>query len=354
MIPMLVAVLLTSSAASVVATTYVVDPSGGGDFETLPSAMWYVNWPDTVELVPGTYAVTSGVPGWPIGLDDTSPCVVGRDGADHTTLLGDGVTVAFLVPYEVFNARMDFEGITFRDLGELFGRGGPYGGEGGGSMRLVDSVVENCGSNRAVDAQWCLSESGLISGCRIVGNPGRGIFTYHYFGAIEECEIAHNGGTGIGGLCCEEPLIRQNHIHHNAYYGVSAIWMYTVEYNLIESNGTGGLSIYDGGSHSHNVIRWNPIGIEHWGVLGSIHENDIYDNEQYNVRYTETYASDRDLTMNWWGTTDPDEIAAGIWDCNDDPNVGLCVVFDPWCWSPGCTGTTVQPTTWGGIKALYR
>ena len=64
--------------------------------------------------------------------------------------------------------------------------------------------------------------------------------------------------------------------------------------------------------------------------------------------------SDYDATMNWWGTTDPDLIAEHIWDCNDDPGLGVCILFDPFCKNPNCEPTLVEPVTWGAIKLLYR
>ena len=39
--------------------------------------------------------------------------------------------------------------------------------------------------------------------------------------------------------------------------------------------------------------------------------------------------------------TDPDEIAARIWDCNDDPGIPTYVLFQPFCGAPGCPVTPV-------------
>ena len=56
---------------------------------------------------------------------------------------------------------------------------------------------------------------------------------------------------------------------------------------------------------------------------------------------------------NWWGTTDPNEIAEMIWDCRDDPAT-RCVDFEPWCAAPGCEPVPVESESWGAIKAMYR
>ena len=62
-----------------------------------------------------------------------------------------------------------------------------------------------------------------------------------------------------------------------------------------------------------------------------------------------------DATTTWWGTTDPEEIAASIWDCVDDPaNIAGCVVFDPWSEEPGCGYSAAESASWGSIKAMYR
>ncbi len=333
------------------ADTYTVDPAGGGDFETLPMAMWCVNWPDTVELAPGSFEVSADVPGWPVELNSSSPCLVGRDGAGATILQGDGLTAAFLIPAGEFGARMHFHRITFRDLGELFSHADACCG---GFLQFTDNVVDNCGGYYGLDARWSPSTASLISRCTVTNSSGDGIFTYAYGGTIEYCEVSYNGGNGISGLSGEEPVIRFNHIHHNAYRGVGASFIYTVEDNIIEDNGLTGISTPSSGSFRRNIIRRNWIGIAHGGSIGSIHENDIYDNIEFNVKFYVSYSGSFDLTMNWWGTVDPEEIAAGIWDCNDDPGVGVCALFDPWCMTPGCSAIPVEQSSWGRVKALYR
>ena len=83
----------------------------------------------------------------------------------------------------------------------------------------------------------------------------------------------------------------------------------------------------------------------------------------FEVKLTETLEPNTlDFTGNWWGTDDPDSIAALIWDCNDDPGVQGCVDFSDWCGDPSCAGqvTSVpeagepEPTTWSRLKSIYR
>ena len=57
-----------------------------------------------------------------------------------------------------------------------------------------------------------------------------------------------------------------------------------------------------------------------------------------------------DLTGNWWGTTDGDQIAAWIYDANDNPQVGTVVQYVPFLDHP--VGT--ERKTLGGIKGMFR
>jgi hypothetical protein len=52
---------------------------------------------------------------------------------------------------------------------------------------------------------------------------------------------------------------------------------------------------------------------------------------------------------NWWGTDDPLEIAARIYDRNDNSSIHGEVDFTDYLSSPG-----VEQTSWGSIKALFR
>lgn len=57
-----------------------------------------------------------------------------------------------------------------------------------------------------------------------------------------------------------------------------------------------------------------------------------------------------DLTNNIWGVTDAAAIDALIWDHNDDPSNPCTVLYEPYVGQP----VSVEPTTWGDLKALWR
>jgi len=182
--------------------------------------------------------------------------------------------------------------------------------------------------------------------------------TYHTSAAVEDNEIYRNA-HGIVDDCCNGPAIRRNRVHHNDGYGIRTGYadIEIVEDNLIENNGGIGLAVGYSGPVQDNVVRNNAVGVAATSWLGtyvSLHNNDIYDNTDANLEIRTDRTGTWDCTSNWWGTTDPAVIAEMIWDCNDDPELLICVEFDPFCTSPGCEPTAVEATTWGGVKALYR
>ncbi|MEZ4387989.1 MAG: hypothetical protein R3D98_10535 [Candidatus Krumholzibacteriia bacterium] len=65
--------------------------------------------------------------------------------------------------------------------------------------------------------------------------------------------------------------------------------------------------------------------------------------------YHPSFQQDIDLSGNYWGTTDVEEIAEGIWDCHDDDHAYHCVVFEPLADEPVRT----EPHSWSAIKSLF-
>ncbi|MBK7670634.1 MAG: right-handed parallel beta-helix repeat-containing protein [bacterium] len=57
-----------------------------------------------------------------------------------------------------------------------------------------------------------------------------------------------------------------------------------------------------------------------------------------------------DLTNNNWGVTDAAAIDAMIWDHHDDPNNPCTVIYQPYVGQP----VSIESTTWGGLKSLWR
>ena len=59
-----------------------------------------------------------------------------------------------------------------------------------------------------------------------------------------------------------------------------------------------------------------------------------------------------DFTLNWWGTTDADEIAEWIWDGHDDSSGNLLIYIDyiPFLGGP----VRVEQHSLSAVKELFR
>lgn len=322
-----------------------VDPGGGGDVLSIPEGVWNGGIDDTVLVAAGTYEVSPDT--WPIALHGGSPTIMSESGAAATVIQGDGTTSPFRVAAHTGDSRIRIVGFTIRETPAPILNQTAVTAE----MLFTDNVVED--NATGVDVRQSV---GLVARNVIHRNGEYGLSIYHFDGVIESNEICGNG-AGIRGVCCEEPAIRHNHIHHNAGYGIKTGFTGNITYNLIEHNGAEGIRCQCTGVMEHNVIRENAVGIhaESWAMC-SLHENDICGNTSFNLRCSTgfTQFTEWDATMNWWGTTDPDEIATGIRDCEDDPGILCRVLFDPWCETPGCGVTPVEPSSWGTIKSMFR
>ena len=339
--------LLSGSGA---AGTIVVDPVGGGNFDNIPEAMFHGTADDTVLVLPGFYEVETGIPHpWPIPLTADSPVLVSQAGAELTLIFGDGLLTAFEVPDGTFGARVFIAGFQFRLLEKPLDWGYPVSG----TVSFTDNTVEGC--ETGLDVR--LGE-GLVARNRIEGPGVCGIQAGHFEGVIEDNEVYGflDGIMGTGNAT----VMQRNHVHDNEISGVVGFDDCVAIDNTVENNGWYGFSVSFDAHLTGNVIRGNGTGVDFWGGShnGFMNGNDICDNVDFAVHsYSGEHIPDPpdfDATMNWWGTTDPDEIAAGIWDCHDSVWAGVCFVVEPWCTTPGCDATPAETSSWGAIKAMYR
>jgi nitrous oxidase accessory protein NosD len=222
-------------------------------------------------------------------------------------------------------------------------------------VQFTDNIVKEC--EVGVDIRW---GDGLVARNTISGPGHYGIQASFFEGVVEDNEISGFTEAGIISTNENTTLLR-NHIHDNHIAGITTSADCIATDNLIENNGWYGLSVAFDAHLTGNVVRGNGFGIEFWGGphYGFMHENEIYDNVDGAVS---AYAGDLDppidfdATMNWWGTINPYEIAAVIWDCHDSNLAGVCFLIEPWCITPGCdaTGAAEEVFSWGTIKAMYR
>lgn len=327
---------------------------GPGDPDSL--VMYWYSYVDTIRMLPGTYVVGEPAGWWPLLLRSQSPSLVGVGGPEGVILLGTGVEQAFYLEEYTVDAHIHFEQLTFSGLAEIIAREDALS-SAHGELHFTDNIVEDCGTGPSCPGFKTTACWGIIARNIFRNNHGPAIVNYHTSAVIEDNDIYGNG-DGINDWCCTSPPIRGNHVHDNSGIGIDTGYYEggVIEYNLVERNGVAGITV---GSHftvQHNVIRENARGVSSGGIAGSnaaIHHNDIYDNSEFNLAVGSNYAQTQDCTMNWWGSVDPLVIAEGILDCYDDPE-RTCVVFEPFCMSPGCGPTPVEPSSWGSIKALFR
>jgi hypothetical protein len=306
---------------------------------------------DTVLVLPGYYEVEQGIPHpWPVPLTADSPVLVSQGGAAVTLIMGDGLLPAFEVPDGTSSARVFISGFKFRLLETPFDWGYPVSGD----VQFTDNIVEEC--EVGVDIRW---GDGLVARNTMSGPGHYGIQAAYFEGSIEDNEIS--GFTEAGVISTNEnTTLLRNHIHDNHIAGITTSAGCIAIDNLIENNGWYGLSVSFDAHLTGNVIRGNGTGVDFWGGPhnGFMNGNDIYDNMDHAVHSYGgehiPYPPDFDATMNWWGTTDPDAIAASIHDCHDSIWAGVCFVVEPWCTTPGCDATPAEPASWGAIKAMYR
>jgi hypothetical protein len=345
-----IVVLITVTGPSGRCGLIVVDPSGGGNFDNIPEAMFRGSADDTVLVMPGYYEVQEGLPyPWPVALTQDSPTITSEGGSAATLILGDGSMPAFEVAETRYGARVHISGFKFMNLtGPL-----DWGGVAQAEVSFTDNVVEAC--EIGVDVRW---GDGTVARNRIEGPGYYGIQCPYFSGTIEDNEILGFADAGIISTHEDVTLLR-NHIHDNAISGITTSADCVAEGNTIENNGWYGISVAFDVHLTDNVIRGNGTGLDFWTGPhgGSMHGNQIYGNVDEAIH---AYAGDLDpptyldATMNWWGTTDAEEIAAAIWDCSDSDWAGVCFIVDPWCVTPDCDPTGVaEGVSWSAIKALY-
>ncbi len=171
------------------------------------------------------------------------------------------------------------------------------------------------------------------------GRSGGGIFANGRYGgtvAVSDNIITGNTvtpGDG-GGISCHNSCIINNSIiiiaNNSSFRGGGIYTAYgpaTISSNTIASNSAsrgGGMYADSGqGTIANNTIVNNSAGNGRGGVAISGHsdfnDNNIYGNTDYDL-----YSSaDLDAENNWWGTADPAQITAHIWDWFDDSSLGL-------------------------------
>ena len=231
-------------------------------------------------------------------------------------------------------------GLTFQDFGSFWGE--PAVPHGGLSTQFSNCVFD---MRDPLDTDDCV---GFIEDCEFRNADGWAVYWSMSCGIeFRGNEFHHNGG-GIRGWYPAWYI--DNHFHHNgiAIQGDGGI---RAEGNLIESNEIGlrmGITAIESYVRSNTIVG-NDIGIQFWDYHSQtlpVYFNTIHSNTEYNVACESWGSGTADVTMNWWGTTDAEAIAATI-----EPG---CANFEPFCETQDCGVSPVEGTSWGRIKAIYR
>lgn len=107
--------------------------------------------------------------------------------------------------------------------------------------------------------------------------------------------------------------------------------------NLIEQNEGKGVNFRNANLLlADNIIRHNGSGVFLFETdrPPQIEHNNLYGNVA-NLRLGDFFHSDLELGENWWGSSDPEAVAAGIYDHRQDPTLGRVKVGIAPAWLPG-------------------
>jgi len=200
-----VTLFFTCSSAS--ATTYVINPSGTGDFPTIQAAVDAVISGDTIELEDGIYTGSGNR-----DINYLGKAITIRSQSGNPTACVVDCEASSLDPHRGFEFASDedpaavLEGITVRN-------GYAWGEEqhtwGGGirinfaSPTIVNCIFENC-SSRYGGGICCFYRGGpIISHCLFTACSawrGGGLYVHEYTATLEDCVFYHNTSDKGGAI----------------------------------------------------------------------------------------------------------------------------------------------------------
>jgi len=370
-------------AAVVHSATWRVEHDGSGDFTTIQPAFDAAAAGDTILIGPGEYREYGmhQPPGWGIpiaiggyknfnDIGSGEPLTILGESAE-TTIIGpdenpQGFDTGFLitgedVPLVIKNITMHtwFQGITtgYRQILLEFFRGlcpVSLSLDYVPSIRITNCYFENgtvgIGHSQnvevidcqSVDAQFSFNgvQNVLVRDCVFSdfdGLTGGIQFQSASTGVVENCQIveAHNGIT---------------------LYSGSSVGLFN---NYIDGTN---VSLALGGPEAHIYGTNNIVaGAEFSSIYVldnstfDFHGNHILNDGtpgSYSVRcnFLVPPAQDLDLTGNFWGTDNADQIAEWVYDSEDDPGTNVRVEYIPFEGQPVPT----ESKTWSELKSMYR
>lgn len=305
-------------------------------FRLISSGMAAAAFGDTVLVMPGTYAEE-------IWVDMHNPsemnrtAVVMKDGVSLVALAGaDSTTIHGLSMEAVVYFDSCGPQTVLRDF-TLTGSGTGWGLRRSVLCWQSSPTIEGNAMPAPYSGVYATDGSTpiLLRNC-----VERGIaFVSGSGGSVVENTI--DGGVWIN--CYSEPCLPLL-VEDNEIYSSSARWE---DAGVTVSWGTSGDVLI-----VNNTIRDKKVGA--LLCFGELQGNRFLNNG-VNVKLQSYCVPRGDILaeMNWWGTAVPEEIAAKIVDCMDDPALPGCVDYVPWCMDENCTQSPVEARTWSSIKRMY-
>lgn len=132
-------------------------------------------------------------------------------------------------------------------------------------------------------------------------------------------------------------IVEDSHIHRNIDGCRLGEATFTLQHNLIENNQGKGINFRNATvTIRRNIIRGNGSGIFLFESdrTSTVEENNLYGNRD-NFRLGDFYTEDVVLGENWWGSADPQAVAAGIFDRRQDLSIGQVTLTPAPAWIEG-------------------
>ena len=224
-----------------------------------------------------------------------------------------GVTLTILPGTVVKFAWIDEDGDDIGD-GELTVEGRLVARGTRNNPILFTSAKESPAPKDWTFVQISVSKNSLVEHC---------IFEYafsglqvHYSTATIHQSLFRNNFEGIR-FSTTDILIEHNDLLDN-YYGIRC-----------EANGsrtTVRNNRFSGNDHAFFPVR------KTWETV-KVYDNNFEGSKNYQVKLGQTQYKDLDFSNNWWGTSDPEQIAAGFFDKDMEPLLGK-VKFEPYLREP--------------------
>ncbi len=378
------AVMIILAATAAHSRTWRVELDGTADFTNIQPAVEAAANGDTILIGAGRFSQTFlyHASGWSdqvvVGIDDKDLTLIGS--GQDVTIIGPSIRDTMLWPGPIgimINLGCDIliESLTIENM-----RGGVYFWSD--HLEMQNCVLRN---HDVALSTWG-TDGTNITGCRFESNVYGVLGGSRGYGLnLQECEFIGFSEFHVTLQGYESVSINNSHFS-NAIIAVQFDGddCYGEILNCVVTSGEGPHFASISGAHmnltnnvlyggfrqlaaasgtisgSGNILHGPTINIygsaAMWGQMGyyNFHGNHIFRGvARYAVLftfYTQPQLIELDIRDNWWGTTDPDSLAAWIYDERDDPSLNIHTIYEPYHNGP----VPNENMSFGEIKAMFR